>query len=296
MGPRKNSILGWGSVLLELTKIRITVVVMISTATGYLWANPAATEQMLFAVLGTLLLACGSAAMNHVQDASIDSRMERTARRPIPSGRISPVSAFFIAGLLMLFGFYLLASLEDQTLVILGLGLAAVAWYNGVYYYLKRWTAFAVVPGSLIGALPPVIGWVGGGGHPLHPFCLLLASFFFVWQIPHFWLLQLNRAEEYKRAGLPGLGDHFSGAQLGRITTSWICAAAVGGTAFPALAGDQIPFGWRMVMLMVSLWLGFAALKMLRKKARVNRPFHRAFMEINGYALVMMLCLSLSAL
>jgi protoheme IX farnesyltransferase len=283
-------------VILELTKIRITAVVMISTATGYLWADPAATEQLLLSVVGTLLLACGAAAMNHVQDAAIDGRMARTARRPIPSGRISPASAFFVAGLLMLLGFYFLASLEDQPLLAMGLGVAAVAWYNVVYYYLKRWTAFAVVPGSLIGALPPVIGWVGGGGHPLHPFCLLLATFFFVWQIPHFWLLQLNRADEYKRAGLPGLKDLFSRAQLGRITTSWICAAAVGGIVFPALAGDRVPLGWRMVMLLVSLWLGIAALKMLRDRPGEKLPYHRAFMEINGYALVMMVCLSIGAI
>ncbi len=282
--------------LLELTKIRITAVVMVSTVTGYLWAAHRVTEQMVFTILGTLLLACGSAAMNHVQDASIDSRMNRTAHRPIPSGRISKANAFFVAGLLILFGLYFLASLEDQPIVALGLGGAAVVWYNIVYYYLKRWTAFAVVPGSLIGALPPVIGWVGGNGHPLHPFCLLLASFFFIWQIPHFWLLQLNRAEEYRRAGLPALSDHFSGAQLGRITTAWLWGTAVAGAVFPALAGELLPLGWRVVMLSASLWLGLAALKMLRRNAPEKRPYRRAFTEINGYALVIMVCLSIGAI
>jgi len=280
--------------LLELVKIRITSVVTLSAATGYLWASERVNLDLANILVGLLLLSCGSAALNQVQDVKIDRVMARTAGRPIPSGRVARDVALFLAGLLVLLGLYFIASIKHEPLLAMGLGLLALAWYNGVYYLLKRWTAFAVLPGSLIGALPPVIGWVAGGGHPLHPFSLLLASFFFVWQIPHFWLLQVNRAEEYQAAGLPALVDRFSPDQLRRITAFWIFASAAGGVAFPALAGSQMPLWIRLVMVVASCWTASRALALARPAGDLRDRFRRSFMEINGFALVMMLCLCLS--
>ncbi len=287
--------LRWLGLLLELVKIRITAVVTISGAVGYLWAAEAVTVDMLLVLGGLLLLACGSAALNQVQDARIDAAMERTAGRPIPSGRIGRDVAGFLGGLLALLGLYLVASVKHQPELVAGLGLLALVWYNVVYYLLKRVTAFAVLPGSLIGALPPIMGWVAGGGHALHPFALLLGSFFFVWQIPHFWLLQVNRAREYQRAGLPAMVDRFSLLQLRRITAVWMLAAAAGGVAFPALAGAMIPAWMRLLMVAVSGWMGLRAVAFARLGDSVSWPFSRPFMEINGYALVIMICLCLSA-
>ncbi len=294
MSRPSNRAVSAAEALLSLTKLRITVMVTLSSATGYFWAAPKISIDLLNTLAGVLLLACGSAALNHVQDAKLDGIMKRTRGRPIPSGKISRANAFFIGGLLVMLGLYFLASIKRQPVTALGLGLAAICWYNGVYYYLKRVTAFAVVPGSLIGAIPPVIGWVGGGGQLLHPFAILLGAFFFVWQIPHFWLLMINRAQEYKDAGLPELTSKFQPAQLGRITSIWLFATAAGGLIFPALAGDQVGVPWRMAMFLASIWLFMAAAKLLKPTPRIKRPFHRAFMEINGYAVVMMLCLSLS--
>ena len=65
----------------------------------------------------------------------------------------------------------------------------ALIWYNGIYTPLKRKTAFAVVPGSVIGAIPPMVGYVAAGGSALDPQILAFAFFMFMWQIPHFWLL-----------------------------------------------------------------------------------------------------------
>ena len=96
--------------------------------------------------------------------------MKRTANRPLPAGRMSLASALFLSGLLILLGLYFLTSSEANAGLLALLGAFAVIWYNGIYTYLKRLTAFAVIPGALLGALPPVIGWTAAGGDPFDPF------------------------------------------------------------------------------------------------------------------------------
>lgn len=282
--------------LASLTKIRITFVATLSAAAGYLWNGAEVTWDFTYTVVGVLLLACGSAAFNHVQDADLDARMGRTAGRPIPSGRMRRSTALFLSGVMVLLGLAALSSISEQEITALVLGIVAVTWYNVVYYFLKRITAFAVVPGSLIGALPPAIGWVGAGGDPMHPACLLIAGFFFVWQIPHFWLLQLNRTAEYTGAGLPTLADHFERPQLNRITSIWIWATAAAGVLFPALAGHEMSVWIRLLMVVASGWLAVAAVKILKSDDVTKRPYIRAFAEINGYALAVIICLFVAAI
>ena len=103
------------------------------------------------------------------------------------------------------------------------LGMLAVGWYNGIYTPLKRITAFAVVPGAIVGALPPAIGWVAGGQSLGDMRLLALGFFFFMWQIPHFWILTVRCGSDYQAARIPSLTAIFSSAQLARITfgTGW---------------------------------------------------------------------------
>jgi protoheme IX farnesyltransferase len=87
-----------------------------------------------------------------------------------------------------------------------------------VYTFLKRKTGFAVIPGSLTGALPPLIGWVAAGGGVTEPLIIYISVFVFIWQIPHFWLRILIYGKEYQEAGLPTLFEHFTKRQI-RIGT-----------------------------------------------------------------------------
>ena len=102
----------------------------------------------------------------------------------------------------------------------------AAAWYNGIYTLLKRFTAFAAVPGAMVGIIPPAIGWTaGGGGCCRTPASSRLCFLFFMWQVPHFWLQVLHHGREYEQAGLPSLGRLMQASrQIGRITFIWICA------------------------------------------------------------------------
>ena len=117
--------------------------------------------------------------------------------------------------------------------------------YNGVYTPLKRVTPFAALPGSFIGALPPVVGWVAAGGYLSDPTMHLVAFFFFLWQIPHFWLLLLFYEKDYADGGMPSLFDRFDRRQIVRLTFLWIAAVCVAALMIPLAAlFDHKPAAW----------------------------------------------------
>ena len=107
-------------------------------------------------------MAMAASALNEVQERDLDARMERTRLRPIPRGAVSPRAAVLFASALGTLGFLLLRMASDFRPALLGL--LAWGWYNGLYTPLKRFSAFAVVPGAVIGALPPAMGWTAAGG------------------------------------------------------------------------------------------------------------------------------------
>ncbi len=218
-------------IFFELTKIRITSFVTVTTAFGYIAASGKINFEIIPVLLGVLLLAFGSAALNHYQEKDFDAMMNRTKGRPIPSGRISSANVLKISLILILSGSIIL--LIGANILALGFGLLNLVWYNFVYTLLKRKTPFAIVPGSLVGAIPPIIGWVAAGASLADPQILIIAFFFFIWQIPHFWLLLLMLDKDYQQAGFPTLTQVFSKDQLSRITFIWIMATAVTGLMIP---------------------------------------------------------------
>ena len=290
---RRPGWLRWLGMLAELTKIRITSVVTLSVATGFILFAETVSREIVLPMLGTFLLACGSAVLNQVQEAAVDARMPRTRRRPIPSGRISRDTALALTIALGGGGLTVLASVERHTLTLLALGAFAVFWYNGVYLVLKRWTPFAIVPGSLIGAIPPLIGWVSAGGVVTDPVALTLAMFFFLWQIPHFWLLLMRFGDQYRQAGLPSLTATFSPSQLARITCVWILAVATCGILMATT--DQARLPWNVIIVVASMWLGGSGFGLLRggQFVRLALP---AFIRINVYVLLIMAALVGNAL
>jgi len=204
----------------ELGKVRISLPIALSALTGYaLYAKHIDGQGWLLG-LGVFLMSCSSSVINHWQERKIDAQMPRTKNRPIPSGRISANGAFLLAVLLAVVGSGVLVA--SNPLMALILSWATLFFYNVVYTPLKKVSAFAVIPGSMVGALPPIIGWAGAGGNPMAETILLVASFFFIGQIPHFWLLLLMFGQQYEEAKLPSLNQIFDEAQIKRVTYAWV--------------------------------------------------------------------------
>ena len=201
-------------------KVRISLPIALSAITGYVLFAHSIDRQGWLLALGVFLMSCSSSVVNHWQERKIDAQMPRTKNRPIPSGRISANGALTLAIFLAVAGS--LTLLFSNPVMATILSWATLFFYNAIYTPLKKASAFAVIPGSMVGALPPIIGWVGAGGDPGAEVILLVASFFFIGQIPHFWLLLLMFGEQYEEAKLPSLNQIFDNAQIKRITYAWV--------------------------------------------------------------------------
>ena len=145
----------------QLTKVSISAASTFTAAAGFMAALRGFRWGLLTALLGTLLLAMGSCAINELQEMRHDARMNRTCGRPLPSGRISPLTALVIGTGMCSAGFAILLWRHGWPSALLGL--LAMAWSTGSIRP-RAGTAFAIIPGALIGAIPPAIGWAAAGG------------------------------------------------------------------------------------------------------------------------------------
>jgi heme o synthase len=279
-------------ILAELSKVKITFAVALTTIAGYLLASGQFDSGMILPTLGIFILACGSSALNHYQDSDRDRLMERTKNRPIPAGKISRNKTLLIAIVLSAFGSVLIYIGSD--FVGFQLGLLALIWYNAIYTPMKRKTAFAVVPGSVIGAIPPLVGWVAGGGSIADPHAMILAFFFFIWQVPHFWLLMLRYGKEYEKAGYPSITSLYSDRQLRYITFLWTFATAISALMIP-MFGLITSKTITILLMLAVFWLVVVFSRLLRKHMTTFNPFYY-FMRINYFVLAVIIFLSVDPL
>jgi protoheme IX farnesyltransferase len=170
--------------------------------------------------------------------------MLRTCKRPLATGYLDIRTGILISVLLITAGLFALLLLGNSQVFLLGI--FAVIWYNGLYTSLKRLTPFAILPGSLCGAIPPIMGWLLAGGSVLDYRIMLLAGIIVLWQVPHFWLLALSYPEDARRSGLPNLFSRIKPEKLRRLILIWIIALLAGATTsnlFGLLRADAIRIG-----------------------------------------------------
>jgi len=275
----------------ELSKFTISISVSITALTGFILKSNSFSAPIFFLVTGVFFLSVGSSALNHYQERAFDPLMNRTKSRPLPMGTVSPDSALLFSIVLLLAGsIFLLKSGVPAFL----LGILTVIWYNLIYTYLKRFTAFAVVPGAMVGAIPPIIGWVAAGGDLRNYPIMVLAFFFFMGQIPHFWLILLKFGKEYEGAGFPSLSQVFTQVQIKRLTFVWIVAVGISSLLF-LLTGIIRSFwiGGLMILLSGTLIVTFS--KMVFSEPSTFK-FGRAFMNLNIYFLAIMILLIVNSL
>ncbi|MFC2086814.1 UbiA family prenyltransferase [Bacteroidota bacterium] len=149
-----------------------------TTATGYVLANEKIDAGFVLPVLGIFLLACGSSVLNHIQERKTDAIMERTRNRPLVTGEVSIRLAVLLSFIYISSGVFLIYI--GSGIISTLLGILALIWYNAIYTPLKRITPHAVIPGSVIGSIPPLVGWVVGGADLFNYKALVLAFFFYV--------------------------------------------------------------------------------------------------------------------
>jgi heme o synthase len=184
-----------------LTKPDVSFLVLITTAAGYYMGvrGPVNWLHMLHTVFGTMLIAAGTAALNHYLERDSDRYMRRTASRPLPSGLLQPPEVLY-------FGLALCAAGATDLcfsagLLAAGLGVATSVSYLLAYTPLKRRTVWATFVGAFPGAIPPMIGWVAATGS-LDRGAWLLFAILFLWQFPHFHAIAWMYREDYARAGI----------------------------------------------------------------------------------------------
>jgi heme o synthase len=263
-----------------LTKPDVSFLVLMTTAAGYYMGarGPVNWLHMLHVVFGTMLIAAGTAALNHYIERDSDRYMRRTASRPLPSGVLAPREAF-VFGLALCVGgaadLYFSAGLLASAL-----GVATSLGYLLAYTPLKRRTVWATFVGAFPGAIPPMIGWVAATGS-LGWGAWLLFAILFVWQFPHFHAIAWMYREDYARAGilmLPVVDPQ--GTRTFRQIILY-AVALVGVSLVPAmvgLAGILYFFGALVIstaLVQVCLW---ASSK--RTNARAKWLMHATVMHI----------------
>jgi protoheme IX farnesyltransferase len=264
--------------IVELSKVRITIAVTLSTLVGYILYAGTLDAAALWTALGVFLLASSSSALNQYQERHTDAMMRRTRNRPLPSGRIGVVTTFIVVAVMFAAGSLVLYM--KAGLLSLGLGLLSFAWYNGIYTPLKYRTIFALIIGSVIGAIPPVIGWTAAGGDITAIPVLFLAFFIYVWQVPHFILLLLLYGDDYRKAGLPALTTLYPETSVRRIIFVWISGTMVAGIMLPFMVGTHF---WITAILVMASSVALA-LYMLKLVLPVrNFRAKPAFIVMNLY-------------
>ena len=190
---------------IELTKPRITWLILMSTAIGFVFGlsvSPGGAFSwwtLFHTVCGTALIASGTAALNQWYESEADAKMHRTRQRPIPSGRILPGRALGFALALSGLGF---AQLTWMVNPLTGfLGLFTLATYIFLYTPMKQRSPHSTTIGAIPGAMPPLIGFAAAAGVLTWP-AMALFAILFVWQFPHFYAIAWMYREDYGRAGI----------------------------------------------------------------------------------------------
>jgi protoheme IX farnesyltransferase len=268
----------------ELTKPRITFLVLITTLVGFYMGSPDGFNLLLLfhTIVGTGLVAGGASALNQYFERDLDARMVRTRNRPLPDGRLLPNEALIFASVISLAG---IAYLMFFVNVLTGaLGAATLAGYILVYTPLKTRTTLCTLIGAFPGAAPPVMGWTAARGE-IDAVALSLFAILFLWQMPHFFAISWIFTEDYARAGF---SIHTSSQRTGRQIIFYCCAlipVSVLPTFF-GLTGTMYLLG---ALLLGFIYLGYGfAVALFRSNTHAHRLLRVSVLYLPALLFLMM--------
>lgn len=267
--------------LLVLTKFRLSVLVIVTTLIGFWLGSKGAPDMRLLAhtLIGSTLAAFGAAVFNQLMEIEPDSRMERTADRPLPAGRMAPSTAFGIGWLLSALALiHLVHMVNPESASITALTLAV---YLFIYTPLKRQSALNTVVGAVSGALPPLIGWAGAAGPApegsayfrwqllLEPGAIYLFALLFLWQLPHFLAINWMYRDQYRQGGFVMWANEDEGGARTAARSLFFSAATLLLMVYPVAA--RIVHWWFLPLsLAVTGWLCWLAWQFYLKRERTS--------------------------
>tara|TARA_B100001093_G_scaffold106940_1_gene99249 strand:+ start:2243 stop:3217 length:975 start_codon:yes stop_codon:yes gene_type:complete len=252
--------------LLALTKARLSLLVVLTTLFGYLVAARSSGDfswvTLFHTLVGTILAASGGAVFNQLMEVEQDSRMRRTAGRPLPGNRMPKPMAFIIGWLLCAFGIIHLGM--KVNMVAASMAAATLLTYLFIYTPMKRVSSSNTIVGGISGALPPLIGWAAGG-QPLWSIGgLFLLALLFFWQMPHFAAINWMYREEYAQGGFKmWSNDDETGKKTAWIAISFSALILILGLLTPLLTPVMSAWGsiGGAALGLLMLWLSVKFLK-----------------------------------
>ncbi len=272
-----------------VTKFVLSFAVSLSALFAYIMAKGEIGLDMFLATFSVLLVAMGVSTFNQVQEYKEDSKMERTKNRPIAAGRMSTRTGFILSAVLIVLSMLLIYTLLGFTGV--NIFMFAFIWYNAMYTPLKKKSAFAVVPGAILGVIPPAIGWLVAGHSLMEQEFIALALYYFIWQVPHFWLLVMLFHTDYKEGGYPTAMRLFGQITLQRLTFVWLVFTIQAGIFMVSVF--EI-YSWMTIVctILVGL-LGFlSSLELLNPRFELSSA-RQVFWKINASFLAIVILLSI---
>lgn len=250
----------------EITKAGLAISVLFSSIAGYLLGvdsdHPFQWSVLAVLAVGGYCMVGASNAFNQVIEKDIDSLMDRTKNRPVPSGRMSPKVALLVASLLTILGIALLYTINAKSAMFAAI---SIFLYTSIYTPLKTVTSLSVFVGAFPGAIPFMLGWVAATGEfGIEAGTLFLIQFF--WQFPHFWSIGWFLYEDYEKAGIfmlpTGKKDNGTALQI-ILYTIWLIIASL----LPVLGftGQLFisPIAAVLVFLL-GIWMLFYAVKLYK--------------------------------
>jgi len=275
----------------ELTKPRITFLIVLTSAAGFGLGSRGRVDYLglVSALFGIALLSSGIATLNQYAERDLDGLMRRTATRPLPAGKLAPWEALaFGAGLTVLAEIYLLVLVNPLSAL---LGLTVIAGYLFAYTPLKTRSSLSTVVGAFPGAVPPLIGWTAATG-TLSIEAWVLFAILFLWQFPHFLAIALMYRDDYQRAGyhmLPGFDQdsRFTVAEIIFFTVALII------TTMLPLVGS-ITASYAIGMALSGLFLFYYAAKLTKSGSKIfaSRLVHASVIYLPIVLAIMMIAKS----
>lgn len=253
-----RSLAGWRAWLhdwSELCKLRLTSLVLLTTLVGLYCGSAGRLDlwRTVFTLLGTVLVAAAAAVLNEWLERDLDAKMERTAQRPLPAGRVSPDEALLGGALMSAVGLAILYFGVYAPVAFLAA--ATLALYLFLYTPMKKLTVLNTLVGAVPGAIPPLLGFVAGRGR-IGPEGWALFSILFLWQIPHFLSIAWRYREDYRRAGFRMLPCSDERGRVTGLVATLYCLALLVVAVWPFYLGAA---GSWYLAGSILLSLGFAA-------------------------------------